>query len=138
MPRPSRSDIGLLVMRLGFAGLLIGFHGWSRFMKAYHFTMGQAPWPFVATVERLGFPFPAVFAVLSALSESIAAVLIGAGLLTRWAAAILALNMAVAVANEWAGHDSIELPALSLLGALVIAVLGPGTLSADSARRRLR
>ena len=136
MPRLSRSDVGLLVFRLGFAGLLVGFHGWSRFLKAYHFTMGQAPWPFVSTVERLGFPFPAVFGVLSALSESVAALFIGAGLFTRAAGAILAINMAVAVANEWAGHDSIELPALYLLGAVVIAVLGPGAISADGLRRR--
>ena len=59
------------------------------------------PWTFVDLVGRLGFPFPPVFAVLSALSESAAVALIAVGLFTRPAAAlVIAFNMAVAVYNE--------------------------------------
>ena len=126
MNRLSRSDVGLLVFRLGFAGLLIGFHGWSRFLKAAHFTYFHTSWPFVATVERLGFPFPAVFAVLSALAESLAALFIGAGVFTRSAAAILALNMAVAVANEWAVTIPSSCPRCIYLAPWSLQSSGPG------------
>ena len=136
MRRFSRTDIALLVMRLGLAGLLLGFHGWSRLIKAWHFAVLGQPWTFVGVVERLGFPFPGAFAVLSALSESIGAVLIGAGLFTRWAAAIFGFNMAVALTNEAVKGDPIELPALYFLGAVVILLLGPGSLSIDGLRRR--
>src|SRR5690242_11491963 len=87
MRRFSSTDVALAVMRLGYAALLFGFHGWARFFKAWNFAVMGAPWPFVAVVGRLGFPFAAVFAVLSALSESLGALCIGAGLFTRWAAA---------------------------------------------------
>jgi putative oxidoreductase len=130
----SRSDIGLLILRLGFASLLIGFHGWARFHKAFNYVVHGQPWTFVALVERLHFPLPAVFAVLSALAESVGAAFVGAGFLTRWAAGIVAVNMAVAFANEFSKGDPIELPALYLLSALVILVLGPGRISIDGRR----
>src|SRR5689334_18038813 len=136
MGRFSRTDIALLVMRAGYAALLFGFHGWSRIIKAWNFAVMGQPWTFVAVVERLGFPFPAAFAVLSALSESIGAIFLGAGLFTRWAAAIIGFNMAVAFTNEAVKGDPVELPALYLLGAVVILILGPGGLSLDKLRRR--
>jgi len=133
----SKSDIGLLVLRLGFALLLIGFHGWARFHRAYDYVVLGQPWTFVALVERLHFPFPSVFAVLSALSESVGVAFVGVGLFTRWAAAIVVVNMAVAFTNEWSKGDPIELPALYLLGALVILILGPGRISLDGYRGKV-
>jgi putative oxidoreductase len=137
MARFSLNDVALLVSRLGLAALLVGFHGWPRLVKAFLFAVQGQPWPFVAVVERLGFPLPALFAVLSALSESLAAAFVAAGFFTRSAAAIIAFNMAVALWNEAAKGDPIELPALYLLGAIVIALLGPGRWSLDGLRRRL-
>lgn len=137
MSRVSTSEIGLLVLRLGFAALLIGFHGWLRFHRAFDYVVFGEPWTFVALVGRLGFPFPPVFAVLSALAESIAVLFVGVGLFTRWAAGIVAINMTVALLNESLKGDPIELPALYLLGAVVIIVLGPGRFSIDGRRRRV-
>ena len=137
MSRVSRSDLGLLALRLGFTLLLIGFHGWARFHKAFDYVVHGQPWTFVGLVERLHFPWPAVFAVLSALSESVGAAVVGVGLFTRWAAAIVAFNMAVALANEWFKGDPIELPGLYLLCALVILVLGPGRISIDGRRGKV-
>ena len=127
--------MGLLVLRLGVAALLIGFHGWPRLHRAVDYVFFGEPWTFVNLVGRLGFPFPPVFAVASAMAESIAAACMALGLWTRWTAAIVAFNMAVALANEAYKGDPIELPALYFIGALAIAILGAGSVSLDRWRR---
>jgi len=109
--------------------LLLWFHGWARFFHAYHYSIQGEAWTFVAVVERLGLPMPGVFAVLSALSESIGAVLLGLGIVPRIASAIIAVNMAVAVYNEAGKGDPWELPALYLLGAIVLTITGPGAMT---------
>jgi uncharacterized membrane protein YphA (DoxX/SURF4 family) len=129
MARESRSDWGLLVLRLGYVSLLIWFHGWVRFFHAYHYAIQGQAWTFVGVVERLGFPRPGVFAVLSALSESVGAVLLGLGIVPRLASAIIAFNMAVAVYSEAGKGDPWELPALYLLGAVVLTITGPGAMT---------
>ena len=129
------TDAGLLVLRLGCASLLIGFHGWSRLHRAVGYVFFGEPWTFVNLVGRLGFPWPAAFAVASAMAESVAAACMAAGLWTRWAAGIVAFNMAVALANEAFKGDPIELPALYFVGALVVAILGAGRVSLDGWRR---
>ncbi|MEO8070919.1 MAG: DoxX family protein [Acidobacteriota bacterium] len=138
MKRVWTSDWGLLLMRLGFASLLIGFHGWIRLGRAFRFVVYGEPWTFVGLVQNIGFPVPAVFAVLSALSESVAALLVGIGFFSRWAAAILTFNFAVAFYNEAAKGDPFELPALYLLGAAALMILGPGRLSVDGIRGKVK
>jgi putative oxidoreductase len=129
---------GLLILRLGFASLLLGFHGWTRLGRAIGYVFYGQPWTFVDLVGRLGFPMPAVFAVLSASAESVGALLVAVGLFTRWGAALIALNMAVALLNEASKGDPLELPALYLLGAIAILILGPGPWSLDGVLRRKR
>jgi len=136
--RFTATDAGLLVLRLGCASLLIGFHGWLRLHRAVDYVFFGQPWTFVSLVARLGFPWPPVFAVASAMAESVAAACMALGLWTRWAAAIVAFNMAVALANEAFKGDPIELPALYLIGALAVAILGAGRVSLDGWRRTRR
>ena len=130
--------LGLLVLRLGVASLLLGFHGWTRLGRAIGYVFYEQPWTFVDLVERLGFPMPAVFAVLSATAESVGALLVAVGLFTRWASALIAINMAIALFNEASKGDPLELPALYLLGAVAILLLGPGAWSLDGVLRRKR
>ena len=134
MRRYSEIDLGLLLLRLGFATLLVTLHGWPRLLRAFNFVVHHQAWTFVGVVERLGFPYPSVFAVLSALSESVAVAFVAVGLLTRPAALVIAFNMTVAVYNEVAGGDSYELPALYLLPAIVLLVTGPGRISIEAPR----
>jgi len=129
MIRSSGTDWGLLLLRLGFAAMLVGLHGWTRLLRAFHYTVHGQAWTFVGVVERLGFPVPGLFAVLSAMSESIAVVFVVLGIYTRPAAAVIAFNMAVATYNEASKADPWELPALYLLSALVMVLTGSGGLS---------
>ena len=80
-------------------------------------------------VESLGFPYPLAFALLSTAAELVAPLLIGLGIWTRSAAAILAVNMSVAVWAEISGNDSFELAAMYLLVALALVVMGGGRLT---------
>ena len=130
--------IGLLVLRLGFALLLLGFHGWTRLGRVVGYVFYGQPWTFVDLVERMGFPMPAVFAVLSATAESVGALLVALGLFTRWASALIVINMAIALFSEASKGDPLELPALYLLGAVAILLLGPGPWSLDGVLRRKR
>jgi putative oxidoreductase len=134
MNRIVATDVGLLVMRLGYASLLVGFHGWARLQRAIDYAAYGQPWSFVGVVEKLGFPFAPAFAVLSALSESICPLFLAVGFFTRTASFVILLNMTVAAINELVSGDPIELPALYWLGALVLLILGPGRFSID--RRR--
>ena len=141
MARDGKHDVGLLFLRVSYAGMLIGFHGWARFFRAFNYAVHHQPWTFVALVQRLGFPIPGVFAVLSALAESIGALCIGLGFFTRWAALIVAINMSVAFYNEaakWSNGGTPELPGLYLIGALVIIILGGGRYGIDGAVSRRR
>src|SRR5262245_33205106 len=94
------ADWGLLLLRVGVAGLMLALHGWARFFRASDYLVFSTAWPFVDLVAGLGFPFPGAFAVMSALSESVGAVLVAIGWLTRWAAFALVIDMSVALFNE--------------------------------------
>jgi putative oxidoreductase len=132
------NDAALLLLRIAYAALLLAFHGASRFGRAADYVIHGESWPFVDVVTQLNFPMAPVFAVASALSESLGAAVIAAGLWTRPAAAIIALNMSVAIYNEARKGDSIELAALYLLGATWLLVVGPGKASLDRLRSRGR
>src|ERR671918_320254 len=89
-------DVGLLVLRLGVAGLMFALHGWARPGRAFSYSVFGTEWPFTTLVAGLGFPMAGIFAVASALSESAGAILVAVGCFTRPAAAFLAIDMAVA------------------------------------------
>lgn len=119
-------DTGLLVLRLGLATLIVGLHGWARLERAFGYLVFGTAWPFTELVAELGFPAAGAFAVASALSESVGAILVALGWLARLAAAFLAVDMMVALYNEALGGDSIELPALYFVGAVTLVITGPG------------
>ena len=137
-PRTLMADASLLMMRLGYAALLLAFHGAPRFLHALQFVARGEPWGFVDLVGQMGLPFASAFAVASAASESIGSVLVAAGWWTRLAASTIVINMTVALIHEAAKGDPIELPALYLLGALAVLIAGAGRFSVDSFRAPAR
>ena len=73
------------------------------------------------------------FGFIAAFSESIGALLIAFGLLTRPAALLLGLTMLVASTKKISelGIDGSELPLLFLMLSIVILLKGPGKYSLD-------
>jgi putative oxidoreductase len=88
---------------------------------------------FVATVDRLGFPEPELFAWAAGLSETVGGALLALGLLTRPSALFVAITMAVA-AFGLHGPDPFadkEHALLFAVIALVFLVRGAGRWSLD-------
>ena len=130
------ADFGLLVLRL--TGLMLAFgHG-----------LGKLPpnEQMVGGVSSMGFPAPALFAWLAALSEFGGGLLLALGLFTRPAALMVVLTMAVAAfrvhANDpWfmTGQGGAKEPALLfLLPALALLFTGSGRFGLDALFRGRR
>jgi putative oxidoreductase len=126
LPNPApQTDAGLLVLRVGLAALLL-FHG---VFKVRH-GVGWMAGPLGAA------GLPSALAYGAYVAELVAPVLLILGLWARLAALVIAINMAMAIflargdaigtINPMGGGWAVELEALFLLGALAIALAGPG------------
>jgi putative oxidoreductase len=125
-------DAGRLILRVSIAGLML-FHGVA---KLRHGVGGIA-----TTLARHGLPSGLAFGVL--VGEVAAPILLLLGVGTRPAALVLVVNMLFAIGLVHAGDVGrlstvgawkIELQMLYLLGALAIALLGPGRWSLSRGR----
>jgi putative oxidoreductase len=121
------ANFALLVLRLwvGFAMLLL--HGADKFMN---FSAHAQKFP-----DPLGIGHTASLA-LSVFAEFFVSMLIILGLVTRWSALVLILNMTVAFfisVHKAAlnGEHSGELAFLYLMTYVVLLLAGPGRFSAD-------
>ncbi len=139
-------DLGLLVLRLAGLALALG-HGVSKLAQ-----LASGSSAFAGALGQMGFPYPGVFAWLSALAESLVALLVFVGLFTRASSAICAFNMAVAAFMRHHAHlqwlaalhirlgpadaaktwGSPELAGLYLMAFVAIALLGPGRIALDA------
>ena len=118
-------DFGALVLRIAVAVPLLAFHGLPK-------------WTSYAEKSQ-GFPDPLGVGVemslnLTIFGELFCAVLLIAGLATRFAGVVIAGMFAVIVfgvhgADPW---GEVELAVIYGLGALAVACLGPGRLSFDA------
>ncbi|NUL81662.1 MAG: DoxX family protein [Armatimonadetes bacterium] len=125
------ADIGLLILRVGMGVYMAVGHGFGKLPPVERFIEG---------VEKMGFPFPTAFAWLAAVTESIFAMMLAAGLLSRPAAFALVINMAVAAFVAHAadpffasnpGERSKEMAMLYLMPFLCLLFTGPGKISLD-------
>lgn len=123
-------SVGLLVLRVG-AGVYMATHGWSkvRMALAGEFDKFGDPLGLGNTVALLG----------AAGAEFGCALLVAAGLATRWAALPVVFTMAVAAfvvhgADPWtmSGGASKEPALLYLIAFLAVALCGGGRFSADA------
>ena len=91
-------DFALLLLRLAGIGMVV-MHGWGKLVR-----MAGGDRGFVNGVAEMGFPFPIAFAWAAVLAETVLAVMVTLGFFTRPAAAISAVNMAVAAFLRHRAH----------------------------------
>lgn len=126
------TDLGKLILRVTLA-ILILFHGASKIIGGPGFV--------TAAVAKMGLP-PAV-GYLVYIGEVVAPVLLLVGVWSRLAAAVIAINMIVAV---WLVHTSqfftlsktggwaLELQAMYLATAIAVMLFGAGRFSLGGGR----
>lgn len=108
-------------MRLAVGGVFL-IHGIAKFERGIGATAQM--------LSNIGFPFATVFALTLITIETVGAICVLLGILTRAWAATMAVVMVVAiVAVKIPGGRSWELEALLLAGAVTLVALGDGPLS---------
>ena len=120
-------DAALLVLRL-VLGILVLLHGISK--------LPPPPTPIVDMLAKANLPSALAYGVY--LGEIVAPILLIVGIWTRLAGWIIAINMVVAVVlvglpqlfklNQYGGY-ALELEAMYLFGAVVLALAGAGRYS---------
>jgi putative oxidoreductase len=109
------------IMRLAVGGVFLR-HGIMKFQNGIGATAG-----FLAAHH---IPFSTLFAVVLITIETVGALCVLLGILTRaWATAMAVVMVVAIIAVKLAGHQSFELEALLLAGALTLVALGDGPLS---------
>jgi putative oxidoreductase len=121
-------DHGLLLLRVGFGGAFIWYHGWPKLAG------GPETWEQVGSaMGSLGLGFaPTFWGFMGAMAETVGAALIVVGLLFRPAALVLAFMMFVATLNHHVTGQGT--PAHSFKNIWVFAglvAIGPGRFSLD-------
>ena len=108
-------------MRLAVGGVFLA-HGWAKYQRGIPAT--------AAFLHGVGLPFATACAVYLIVVETIGAGCVLLGILTRAFAALMAVNMAVAIFAVKMRHSgNVELEALLLAGAVTLVALGDGPLS---------
>lgn len=123
-PRPMKTDLALLILRVVF-GLAMGIaHGWGKL------PVDQS---FIDVIDRLGIPAPVFFAWIAVLAEFIGGLLLVIGLLTRPAALAVLGTMLIAVFIRYSGRPFYERELATLYSAACLALFftGPGRYSLD-------
>ncbi|WP_225732307.1 MULTISPECIES: DoxX family protein [unclassified Nocardia] len=128
------TDIGLLVLRVGFGGVLAA-HGAQKLFGWFN-GMG---WQTTASVfDGMGYKPGKFFGTLAGLCEFTGGLLLVLGLVTPLAAAIVIGTMINAINVTWGpgllGKGGWEEPLLFALAALTLAFTGPGKFSLDHGR----
>jgi putative oxidoreductase len=121
----ARAEVGWLIVRVTSGLCLAFFHGYGKVF------LGGAS-GLVATIGNMGFPVPLFFAWCAALAELAGALLVAAGLATRYAAGAVCFTMAVALYHHRNDpFQRMELATLYLAPMLAAALTGGGRYSLD-------
>jgi putative oxidoreductase len=123
-------NLGLLVLRVSVGLYMAIGHGWGKILG------GPEQWAQLGGVMEGIFGFvvlPTVWGFLAAVAEFVGALLVTVGLLTRPAALVLVLNMAVAALAHITGviEGSPELALIYGVVFLSLVLVGPGAYSID-------
>lgn len=127
------SGWGLTLLRLT-VGTVFVIHGGQ---KLFIFGFGHVG----GMLQHMGFPLPQVFGVILTLVEFFGGVALILGIFTRWAALLIAIDMAVAVLkvhlpHGFFGPGGFEYPLTLLVANLTLALSGPGAAALGRGRWR--
>lgn len=119
-------DIGLLLLRVTFGGLMLINHGWGKMMKFF----GDDPIKFA---DPIGLGETASLA-LAVFAEVLCAALVAIGFLTRWAVIPLIITMLVAIfiVHISDPFKKMEMAILYLIPYVVLWMNGAGKYSVDA------
>ena len=126
-------DLGLLILRgAGFLlAVTFGVQKIGWYWTAFHAGKSLSAVGLAPLIARMGFPIPLVLALWITFNESIGALLIGCGFLTRLLAASAALGMAGALYTSVRLDEDWLRAALYLIVFVALALIGPGRFSVD-------
>lgn len=132
------SGIGLLVLRVGFGGLMAAYGT----QKLFGWFNGQGLAATQQGFDAMGYNPGALFGTLAGLTELIGGLLLVVGLFTPLAAAIVLGTMINAINVLWSGGlfpadptvTGYSTPLLFAIVAAVLAFTGPGAYSLDAGR----
>lgn len=129
------TDVGLLLVRVGFGGYMAVAHGLGKIKN---------PGAMASYVENLGLPAPTAMAWMAGVTEFFGAIFLVLGIVTRPVATLLAGVMSVAVFIAHSkdpfiagpGQPSRELPMLYLCVFILFMLAGGGRFSLDALLRK--
>ena len=124
---------GIALLRVA-VGVIFVMHGWQKLSWGFHDVAGF--------LNSLGIPQPTVAAVLLTTVELLGGIALILGLLTRYAAALLAIDMLVAIITYHGKHgfflpSGVEFVMLVLTANINLMLAGAGALSVDAFRRKI-
>lgn len=134
--------LGYPVLRACF-GLILLTHGLPKALGQAHGSMADPMAGSIHLIQNvMGLPFAPQLALLVVLLETVGALMLATGALTRWVALAVVVEMAgicVALGPTWVWIDrGIEFPVLMLVLAAYMALKGGGRLSIDALFQRRR
>ena len=124
----NHTDLGLLIIRVMFGGLMYINHGQSKLLGGADRWYGLGG----ALTNMIGIDFlQTFFGLMASLSESVFSLFIVAGLLTRISSSLLGFTMVIASLRHIFKGDFPEMAVLYLVFCILMIVSGPGKHSID-------
>jgi putative oxidoreductase len=124
---------GLALLRI-VVGVVFLMHGGQKFFMGFHNVAG-----FLSSV---GIPLPTLAAIVLTLVEFLGGTALILGVLTRYFAVLLAVDMLVAIITVhakhgfFAGNGGMEFPLVLFASAINLVCAGAGALSIDGMRKK--
>jgi putative oxidoreductase len=123
---------GIFLLRV-VVGVIFVMHGWQKLSWGFHSVAGF--------LTSLGIPQPTLAAVVLTAVEFLGGIALILGLLTRYAAAPLAVDTLVAIIkvhikNGFFMPNGVEFPLLLLTANIALMLAGAGALSVSAFRKK--
>jgi len=124
---------GLTLLRL-VVGVIFLMHGGQKLFMGFHNVAGY--------LGSVGIPIPTLAAIVLTLVEFIGGIALILGVLTRYVAALLAIDMLVALITVHMKHGffvsegGVEFPLLLFIANINLVLAGAGALSIETLRRK--